>query len=239
VTLGGLLMEARRARGVSLEQAAASTRIRLRSLAALEGDRPSELPAPVYVRGYLRTYAYYLEIDPALLLQAYEATIPPGEGSLAMRPLSSFTASPSMVLTAPLAGAVGLILLVIAFTGYVYKELDSVRTPAPLPRVAATALPTPSGSPVAAALPTASPTPGLADVTVTVTDTTWIDVSVDGKPQYGDAGKVLDPGSSVSFSGSKVKITTGKGLNTIVSLNGKSLGPMGNGVITREYTAQT
>ena len=239
MTLGGLLMEARRARGVSLEQAATSTRIRLRNLAALEGDRPAELPAPVYVRGYLRTYAAYLEIDPGLLIQAHEATITPGGGSLAIRPLSSFTASPSMVLTAPLAGAVGLILLVIAFTGYVYKELDSIRTPAPPPRVAATALPAPSGLPAVAALPPASPTPGEADVTITVTDTTWIDVSVDGKPQYGDAGKVLDPGASVSFSGSRVKVTTGKGLNTIVSLNGKNLGPMGNGVITREYTAQT
>jgi cytoskeleton protein RodZ len=240
VTLGGLLVEARRARGVSLEQAAAATRIRVRNLSALEGDKPSDLPAPVYVRGYLRTYAAYLEIDPELLLQAYEGTLTPGGGSLAMRPLSSFTASPSMVLTAPMAGAIGLILLLIAFTGYVYKELESVRTPPPVPHAAATALPSPSASPgVAASLPTSSPTPTKADVTITVTDTTCIDVAVDGKPQYGDAGKVLDPGTSVSFSGTKVKVTTGKGLNTIVYLNGKDLGPMGSGVITREYTAQT
>jgi cytoskeleton protein RodZ len=239
VTLGGLLVEARRARGVSLEQAAAATRIRLRNLSALEGDRPSELPAPVYVRGYLRTYAAYLEIDPELPLQAYDATQGPGDGSLAIRPLSSLTASPSMVLTAPAAGAIGLILLVIAFAGYVYKELDSVRTPPPAPRAAATPLPTALASPGVAALPAPSPTPGIADVTITVTDSTWIDVAVDGKPQYGDAGKVLDPGTSVHFSGTKVKVTTGKGAATIVYLNGRDLGPMGNGVITREYTAQT
>jgi len=76
-------------------------------------------------------------------------------------------------------------------------------------------------------------------VVFSLTDTTWIDVSVDGKPQYADSGKVLDAGASVSFTGAKVKVTTGKGLDTIVYLNGKDLGPMGDGVITREYTAQT
>lgn len=239
MTLGGLLVEARRARGVSLEQAAAATRIRVRNLAALEAGHLSELPAPVYVRGYLRTYATYLEMDPELPLQAYEATLAPGSGSLAIRPMSSLTAAPSMVLTAPAAGAIGLILLVVAFTGYVYRELDSVRTPPPAPRVAATALPLPSASPGAAVIPSPSPTPALADVTITVTDTTWIDVAVDGKPQYGDAGKVLDPGASAHFKGTTVKVTTGKGGGTIIFVNGKDLGPMGSGVITREYTAQT
>jgi len=239
VTLGGLLVEARRARGVTLEQAAAATRIRVRNLSALEGDRPAELPAPVYVRGYLRTYAAYLEVDPELLLRAYDSTLTPGSGSLAIRPMSSLIGTPSMVLTAPAAGAIGLVLLVLAFTGYVYRELESVRTPPPQPRVAATVLPSPPASPGAPLPPSPSPSPLLASVTITVTDSTWIDVAVDGKPQYGDAGKVLDAGASVSFTGTKVKVTTGKGLDTIVFLNGRDLGAMGNGVITREYTAQT
>ena len=55
MSLGSLLGEARRARGVTLEQVAAATRIRLRHLTALEEGRLTELPAPVYVRGYLRT----------------------------------------------------------------------------------------------------------------------------------------------------------------------------------------
>ena len=239
MTLGGMLAEARRARGVSLEQAAAATRIRHSTLAALEADHAADL-TPVYVRGYLRGYAAYLEADPAPLLAAYEATLAPGRRPLAMRPLSALTGSPTMVLTAPAAGAIGLVLLVAAFTGYVYRELESVRAQAPPPRPAATALPTPTASPAPAGLaPTPSPSPALAQVTVTVTDTTWIDVAVDGKPQYGDAGRVLDPGAAVSFSGTRVKVTTGKGLDTIVYLDGRDLGPMGNGVITREYTAQT
>lgn len=238
MTLGGILAEARQAKGVTLEQAASATRVRLHVLTALEEDRATELPAPVYARGYLRTYASYLEIDPERLLEAYEASRTRQSGSLAIRPLSSLTASPNLVLTAPAAGAVGLVLLVFAFTGYVYKELDSVRTPPPAPRVAATALPTPTASPSPSPL---APTPAaaVATVQVSVTDTVWIDVAVDGKPQFADAGRILQPGATISFSGSRVKVTTGKGVATLISVNGRDLGAMGNGVITREYTAQT
>ena len=238
MTLGGILAEARQAKGVTLEQAASATRVRLHVLIALEGDRAAELPAPVYARGYLRTYANYLEIDPERLLEAYEAGRTRQSGSLAIRPLSSLTASPNLVLTAPAAGAVGLVLLVFAFTGYVYKELDSVRTPPPAPRVAATALATPTASPSPSPL---APIPAAALVTVqvSVTETVWIDVAVDGKPQFADAGRILQPGATLSFSGSRVKVTTGKGVATLISVNGRDLGAMGNGVITREYTAQT
>jgi hypothetical protein len=239
VTLGSLLSGARQAHGVTLEQAAAATRIRVRHLAALEGDRLAELPAPVYVRGYLRTYAGYLEIDAEELVHAYQATAEGAAGSLAIRPLSSFTASPNMVLTAPVAGAIGLVLLVLAFSAYVYHEVDSLRTPTAQPRAAATALPSPSASPVAppAAVPTPAPAPALATLVVSVTDTVWIDVQVDGKPQFADAGKILQPGESLTFHGVKLKVSSGKGVATLISLNGRDLGPMGGGVVTHEYTS--
>lgn len=239
MSLGGILREARQAKGVTLEQAAAATRIRLRTLTALEDDLLAELPAPVYVRGYLRTYAHYLEVDSDRLVDAYEENRERGGGSLAIRPLSSLTSSPNVVLTAPAAGAIGLVLLVVAFTGYVYRELESVRTPPPPPRIAATALPSSSPTIAVSPSPTPTPTPAVANLVVTATDTVWIDVQVDGKPQFADSGKIMQAGTTVAFSGVKVKISTGKGAATLVSVNGRNLGPVGNGVITREYTAQT
>jgi cytoskeleton protein RodZ len=243
VSLGSLLGEARQARGVAVEQAAAATRIRVRHLAALEADRYAELPAPVYVRGYLRTYAGYLEIDPDQLIDAYEATLDSSGRSLAIRPLSSLTASPNVVLTAPAAGAIGLVLLVLAFAGYVYRELDSVRAPAATPRAAATALPSPSPSPsptgATTATPAPTPTPAPATLVITATDTVWIDVQVDGKRQFADAGKIMAAGTSLTFHGAKLKVTSGKGAATLINLNGRDLGPIGNGVITREYSSQS
>ena len=241
MTLGSLLGEARQARGVTLEQAAGATRIQIRHLSALEGDRLAELPAPVYVRGYLRSYATYLEIEADELVGAYEATYDRSGGSLAIRPMSSFTTSPNVVLTAPVAGAIGLVLLVLAFSAYIYRELDSIRAPAVLPRAVATALPSPSSSPsasppaAAAALPVAAPTPAVATLVVKATETVWIDVQVDGKPQFADAGRIMEAGTSITFTGLKVKVSTGKGVATVINLNGRDLGPMGNGVITREY----
>ncbi|MCZ2108766.1 MAG: helix-turn-helix domain-containing protein [Dehalococcoidia bacterium] len=66
--IGITLHDARVRHGLTIEQAAADTRISARFLEALEGERFHELPAPVYVRGFLRSYANYLRVDPQPLL---------------------------------------------------------------------------------------------------------------------------------------------------------------------------
>ena len=50
------LRSARIQRGLSIEQVAQDTRISARFLEALEDEAFQELPAPVYVRGFLRSY---------------------------------------------------------------------------------------------------------------------------------------------------------------------------------------
>ncbi|MCB0076990.1 MAG: helix-turn-helix domain-containing protein [Anaerolineales bacterium] len=61
--IGSSLREAREARGVTLTQAAAVTRIRLPFLEALENNDFGALPGDMYVRGFIRNYAAYLNID--------------------------------------------------------------------------------------------------------------------------------------------------------------------------------
>ena len=58
--IGETLRAARLAKGVSLEEAAAATRIRRSALQALETDEYDALPASVYTRGFLVTYTRYL-----------------------------------------------------------------------------------------------------------------------------------------------------------------------------------
>ncbi len=58
------LSQARLARGLTLEDAEHSTRISRRFLIALEEHDYSVFPAPVYARGFLRTYCRYLGVDP-------------------------------------------------------------------------------------------------------------------------------------------------------------------------------
>lgn len=62
--LGTLLTRAREARGLTLEDAERDTRISKRYLQALEDEEFEVIPAPVYARGFLRSYSQYLGIDP-------------------------------------------------------------------------------------------------------------------------------------------------------------------------------
>ena len=66
--IGLTLHNARTQRRLSIEQVAQDTRISARFLEALEAERFDSLPAPVYVRGFLRSYASYLRLDPTPLL---------------------------------------------------------------------------------------------------------------------------------------------------------------------------
>jgi transcriptional regulator with XRE-family HTH domain len=63
--LGERFRAAREARGLSLSDVAEQIRIRSVYLAAIEDDNWNAIGAPVYVRGFLRTYARFLGLDPA------------------------------------------------------------------------------------------------------------------------------------------------------------------------------
>ncbi|MCK9521412.1 MAG: helix-turn-helix domain-containing protein, partial [Dehalococcoidia bacterium] len=77
-SIGRALSDARIERDLSLDEVAAETRISARFLQALEREEFEELPAPVYVRGFLRSYANFLGIDAApLLAQLQEELAPP------------------------------------------------------------------------------------------------------------------------------------------------------------------
>ncbi len=69
--LGSLLTRAREARGLTLEDAERDTRISRRYLQALETEQFEVIPAPVYARGFLRSYSQYLGLDPAEALDMF------------------------------------------------------------------------------------------------------------------------------------------------------------------------
>ncbi len=69
--LGLVLIRAREARGLTLEDAERDTRISRRYLQALEAEQFEVIPAPVYARGFLRSYASYLGLDPQEVLALF------------------------------------------------------------------------------------------------------------------------------------------------------------------------
>lgn len=66
--LGETLQRARQTKGITIEDAERVTRIPRKYLEALEMENYGILPAPVYARGFLRSYAGYLGLDPKELL---------------------------------------------------------------------------------------------------------------------------------------------------------------------------
>ena len=66
--LGETLRRARLSKNVTFEDAERVTRIRREYLEALEKEDFGRLPAPVYARGFLRSYAGYLGLDPGQLM---------------------------------------------------------------------------------------------------------------------------------------------------------------------------
>ena len=70
-TLGGLFQQTRERQGLSLEQIASRTRIQQRHLQALEEEDFASLPAKVFAKGFVRSYARSLGLDEDTALQLF------------------------------------------------------------------------------------------------------------------------------------------------------------------------
>lgn len=70
-TFGERLRNRRESREVSLEEIAESTKIQKRYLEALENDDFDALPGGMFAKGYLRSYAEAIGVDPEPLLEDY------------------------------------------------------------------------------------------------------------------------------------------------------------------------
>jgi len=89
--LGDILREERERRQLDFAQVSEITKLRPHILESLEKEEWDTLSAPVYIKGFLRTYAEALHLDTAALLAMYDEQKPPVDA--APRPLSSLSAS--------------------------------------------------------------------------------------------------------------------------------------------------
>lgn len=71
--IGNTLREARLRRALDIADCESATKIRAKYLRALEEEQFEILPGPTYVKGFLRTYAEFLDLDGRLVLDEYES----------------------------------------------------------------------------------------------------------------------------------------------------------------------
>ena len=123
--LGEILRTEREKRGITLDQAAADTRIREKFLTALEDDDHRSLPGTVYTKGFLRNYAEYLGLggDELVVLFHQERGIPPEPSRRynTLRPIGSR----SLVFTPTVFIPVVVLAVVVLFVGYLYYQFTS------------------------------------------------------------------------------------------------------------------
>jgi cytoskeletal protein RodZ len=135
--LGALLRDCREARGLSLDDLSRATRIAARHLLALEEDRLRDLPAPVFVRGFIRSYCVAVADPPECALARYEAWVAATDPSPLRVPRTVLTAAPGRRRLRGMSLASQLVVagLLVVIGGAVYLLASSAATrPADAPR---------------------------------------------------------------------------------------------------------
>ena len=125
--LGDMLRAQREKKGLTLDQAAADTRIREKFLKALEDGDYQSLPGAVYTKGFLRNYAEYLDFDQEELVALFHEErggAPAPESSRAFRPMRpimrrSLIFTPAVLVPVIVLAGIGL------FVGYLYYQFTS------------------------------------------------------------------------------------------------------------------
>jgi cytoskeleton protein RodZ len=97
IPIGLQLRQKREARSLTIDQAASATRIRAHYLTALETGEFGLLPSPVHVRGFLRAYAEFLDLDAEPLLAELEGKETPASTPQPSAP-SGLTKEPEPVI---------------------------------------------------------------------------------------------------------------------------------------------
>ena len=125
-SLGDSLRQQREKRGITLDQAAADTRIREKFLKALEDGDLQSLPGAVYTKGFLRNYAEYLGLDDqeSVVQLQQERGGPPAEAKRKFAPMKP-VGGRSLVFTPAVFVPVVVIGLIVLFVGYLYYQFTS------------------------------------------------------------------------------------------------------------------
>lgn len=249
-TVGQMLRRERTLRGVTLEEIAASTRISLNFLKAMEADRFEELPSEIFLRGFVRNVADYLGLDANQVLDHLREQ----QNRLATRTLVGVRASEveqAMLRTAAgdaapvsLARLAVPALIALAVLAAVGAGLYFGRRTRRIPPVSAPAGPTPAAAPAPAPEAPAAPVssePVTLEITVGADDRrAFVRLTVDDELKFqgelkretvaptavtgGAAGPRRD---QITERGRKFELYTSSAGALQIRVDGKLLPPLG------------
>ncbi len=220
--LGDEFRAAREARGLSLSDVAEQIHIRSVYLAQIERENWSAIGAPVYVRGFLRTYARFLGLDPERAVgQFNESSLAPSASQSASAPVVEAEArrlSPVLWV----AGAVAAVL--VAFVIYNSYTLSRGSPPVSRHRTSARG-PGAGPSRVHRGPKHARRAPHIVKtLSVRLTALSWLRITIDGNVAMEGT---FPAGTAKSFHGKRADVRAGNAGGVDLAVNGKHLGKLG------------
>lgn len=209
--IGSSLREARLRQDLDFPELEERTKIRPKYLRALEDERFDILPAPTYVRGFLRSYAEALGLDGQPFVDEYNSRFTVGEDDAPLRarrvpplrreraPRESRIAAVALVA---IAIATALVIAAWKFGGPEGEKVPGLQ----------------SGAPTSVSTLRAK---GTARLVVRASDgSSWMEVretSAAGKLLYSGT---LEDGQRKEFEGKSLQLALAKPRNVVVRLNG-------------------
>jgi cytoskeleton protein RodZ len=220
VTVGQRLREAREAKGLSVEDIAAQTRIPTRHLTSLEESEWDKLPAATYSIGFAKNYAGMLGLDRTEIGDQLRAEMGGSRPAYAS-PEVYETVDPARTMPKGLVmGALGLLVVVVLALSWLSNR--SMQADQPIEEASNAA---PPAANVAAAAPAPTPLPS-AGVVITAIEPVWVHIE--------DGGTILKEGIlaagerfEVPANATAPALTTGKPEALRVSVGTAQAPPVG------------
>jgi cytoskeleton protein RodZ len=222
-TVGERLRAAREAKGLSLPEVAARTRVPLRHLEAIEASDFAGLPSATYAVGFVRSYARAVDADEVKL--AHDTRIEVANTTRATPAYQPYEiADPKRVPSKGVvivATGVGIAVLVLAALFFATSLFRGGQAGVGAPPVVADV-------PIAAPRPTPTPAAG-GQVRLTATDEVWVRIydAADTTLKLGTmkAGETFD----VPPTANNPMINVGRPDKLAITLNGSAVAPLGTG----------
>lgn len=257
--IGAELREAREGQKRSLDDVAARLRARVSVLEALEDERFDDFGGDVYARGFLRSYASELGLDPLPMLETYRREVQHDDVGPMNVTTSVNVNTPATQRSAPPAWMAWVLVAVVVVAGItVVGSIDGGRTPdqaspsepPPAPAVSPDDDPDTGGDAPGDGVeggapdtdgddlerPEPEPEPEDVDLLLSLEADSWMRVIVDGAVLLE---QVVDAGETLQFPGEhEIEVRYGNAGGVRANLNGEDLGVQGRSgqAITVRYT---